>query len=325
MKRRQFVALVGGAVAWPAIARAQRGAMPVIGFLSARSPDESEPHLAFLLRGLNEAGFVEGQNVSIDYRWADGHYDRLSMLASELIARRVNVIAAIADPAPQIVRAATNTIPIVFAINGDPVRDGLVASLNQPGGNATGITIFGPDAVTKRVQLLHELVPQVGVIAYVANPNNAYREIEITAARSAARALGKEMLVLSAGTDGELDVAIASPELQRVGALLVASDASLLARRGQLVRQVARLKKPAIYYVREFAEAGGLMSYGNKLADVYRQVGLYVGRILKGEKPADLPVQLSTKFELVINLKTANTLGLEIPPTLLVLADEVIE
>jgi ABC-type uncharacterized transport system substrate-binding protein len=326
MKRREFITLLGGAAAArPFAARAQQAGVPVVGFLSARSRDDSAQHVASFQRGLNEARFVEGQNVGIEYRWADGQYDRLPMLASELVGRRVNVIAAIADPSPQIVKAATQTIPIVFAINGDPVRTGLVGSLNRPDRNATGVTIFGPDAVAKRLQLLHEFVPQAEVIAYIVNPNNPLGDIEMDAARTALRSLGKDMLVVRAGSEFELDAAFAVIDQQRPGAILGASDPFFLTRRDQLASLVARRRIPAIYYLREFAEVGGLMAYGNRLADVYRLVGLYVGRILKGERPIDLPVQQSTKFEVVINLKTAKEIGLTVPNVVLVSADEVIE
>jgi ABC-type uncharacterized transport system substrate-binding protein len=326
MKRREFITLLGGAAAArPFAARAQQAGVPVVGFLSARSRDDSAQHVASFQRGLNEARFVEGQNVGIEYRWADGQYDRLPMLASELVGRRVNVIAAIADPSPQIVKAATQTIPIVFAINGDPVRTGLVGSLNRPDRNATGVTIFGPDAVAKRLQLLHEFVPQAEVIAYIVNPNNPLGDIEMDAARTALRSLGKDMLVVRAGSEFELDAAFAVIDQQRPGAILGASDPFFLTRRDQLASLVARRRIPAIYYLREFAEVGGLMAYGNRLADVYRLVGLYVGRILKGERPIDLPVQQSTKFEVVINLKTAKEIGLTVRNVVLVSADEVIE
>jgi ABC-type uncharacterized transport system substrate-binding protein len=327
--RRQLITLLGAAAGssllWPRTARAQQPAMPVIGFLSARSPAESAQHLVAFQRGLNDAGYVEGQNVAIDYRWAEGEYDRLPALASALVARGVTVIAAIADPSPQIAKATTHTIPIVFAANGDPVRDGLVATLNRPDGNATGVTIFGPAAVTKRLQLLHELVPQATRIAYLMNPNNPNGDVETSAAQAAARSLGRDMLVLGAGSERELGTALAMTGQRGAGALLLASDPFFVSRRDQLVQLVARQDMPAIYYLREFAEAGGLMSYGNRLADVYRLVGVYVGRILKGEKPIELPVQQSTKFELVINLKAAKALGLAVPNLLLVSADEVIE
>src|SRR5262245_22382016 len=325
VRRREFITLLGGAAAgWPLAARPQQPTMPIIGFLSARSPDESAPHVASFRRGLSETGYNEGDNVVIDYRWAEGQYDRLPALASDLVARRVNVLAAIADPSPQAAKAATQTIPIVFAANGDPLKVGLVASLNRPGGIATGVTIFGPDAVTKRLQLLHELVPQAGLITYVANPNSPTGDIEMEAARSAARSLGKEILVLNAGNEHEFDAAFATID-RRTDALLFASDPFFVTWRDKLVALTASHQIPAIYYLREFAEAGGLMAYGNGLSEVYRLVGLYIGRILKGEKPADLPVQQSTKFELVINLKAAKALGLSMPQTLLVSADEVIE
>ena len=247
-------------------------------------------------------------------------------MVADLVRRQVAVIAATGgDPSPQIAKAATQTIPIVFTANSDPVAQGLVTSLNRPGGNVTGVTIFGPAAVTKRLQLLRDLMPQVVAIAYLMNPSNPNAEFELQAAQTAARSLGLEMLVLRAGTERELDTTLATTAQQRAGALLVASDTFFVGRREQVVTLAARHQLPAIYYLREFAEAGGLMTYGNSLPDVYRHVGVYVGRILKGEKPADLPVVQSTKFELIVNLKTAKALGLDIPPNFLTLADEVIE
>jgi ABC-type uncharacterized transport system substrate-binding protein len=326
MRRREFITLLGGtAAAWPLAAQTQQAMTPVIGYLSARSANESTLHLSAFRRGLNESGYVEGQNVAIEYRWADGQYDRLPTLASDLVGRRVTVIAAIADPSPQVAKTATQTIPIVFAINGDPVKTGLVGSLNRPDGNATGITIFGPAAVTKRLPLLHELVPHGAAVAYLVNPNNPHGDVEMNAAQAALRSLGKEMMVLNAGSESELDAAFAAMDRQRPAALLVASDPFFVTRRDQIVSLVARRRVPAIYYLREFVEAGGLMAYGNRLADVYRLVGIYIGRILKGEQLIDLPVQQSTKFELVINLKTATALGLTVPLSLQVAADEVIE
>jgi putative tryptophan/tyrosine transport system substrate-binding protein len=323
MRRREFVTLLGGAaVAWPFAALAQQ---PVIGFLSARSPGESASLVAAFHKGLNETGYVEGRNVAIEYRWAEGKYDVLPIMATDLIRRQVTVIVAIGDPSPQIAKAATQTIPIVFAANGDPVRDNLVASLNRPGGNATGVTIFGAAAVTKRLQLLRDLMPQVVAIAYLMNPNNPNGEVEMRAAQAAAQSLGLQMHVLSASNEGELEVAFATMAQHRAGALLVASDLFFLGRRDQLVSLAARHQIPAIYYLREFAEAGGLMSYGNRLPEVYRLVGVYVGRVLKGEKPADLPVMQSTKFEFVLNLKTAKALGIEVPISMQLLVDEVIE
>jgi len=326
MRRRDFIKTIGGAAAaWPLAARAQQPAMPVIGFLSTLSPSNMAANVMNEFRqGLKEAGFVEGQNARIEYRWAEGHYDRLPELASDLVRRRVAVIAATGgEPSPQVAKAATRTIPIVFMANGDPVAADLVASLNRPGGNLTGVTIFGMMAAGKRMELLRQLMPKAGMIGYLLNPNNPNREFDNV--QTAARSVGQQIFVLNANDGREIDDAFATIAQQRVAALLVASDPLFFDRRDQLVALAARQAIPAIYYLRAFPQAGGLLSYGNSLTDMYRQVGTYTGRVLNGEKPADLPVMQSTKFELVINLKTAKALGLAIPDKLLALADEVIE
>jgi putative tryptophan/tyrosine transport system substrate-binding protein len=327
MKRREFITLIGGAAAaWPLAARAQQPAMQVVGFMSTLSPERISRPVAGFHQGLKEAGYIEGQNLAIEYRWAHGHYDRLPELAADLVHRKVAVIVASGgDPSPQIAKAATQTIPIVFGMFGDPVREGLVDSLSRPRGNATGVTIFGPAAVTKRLQLLHDLVPKVGVIAFLMNPNNPNGNIEMGAAQTAATSLGRQIAVFNASTEGELDAAFAHIAQQRIGSLLGASDPFLFNRRDQIVSLAARHGIPAIYYLRDFAHAGGLMAYGNSLTDMYRLVGVYVGRILKGEKPTDLPVVQSTKFEFVINLQTARALGIEVPNSMQLLADEIIE
>jgi putative tryptophan/tyrosine transport system substrate-binding protein len=290
------------------------------------SPENVSNPMAGFHQGLKEAGYVESQNVGIEYRWAHGHYDRLPELAADLIRRKVAVIVASGgDPSPQIAKAASQTVPIVFITFGDPVGNGLVTSLNRPGGNATGVTIFGPAAVTKRLQLLHEMAPQAAVIAFLMNPNNPNSNIEMRAAQAAAGSFGKRIVAFSASSESELDAAFASMMQPRIDALLGASDPFLFSRRDRLATLAARHGIPAIYYLAEFARAGGLRAYGNSLTDMYRLMAVYVGRILKGEKPGDLPVVQSTKFEFVINLQTARVLGIEVPNSMQLLADEVIE
>jgi putative ABC transport system substrate-binding protein len=294
--------------------------------MNTLSPEVAPHFMSAFRQGLKEQGFVEGQNVAVDYRWAYGHYDRLPEFAADLVRRQVAVIAATGgQPSPRFAMAATQTIPIVFTTNGDPVREGLVASLNRPGGNVTGFTIFGGGAVAKRLQLLHEFVPKIAVLGFLMNPTNPSANFELNAAQEAAHSFGMDMQVIGVSNDTELKAVFASLQQRSFDALLVASDSFFYARRDLLVSLITKQRLPAIFYLREFAEAGGLMTYGNKLAELYRLVGLYVGRILKGEKPAELPVQESASFELVINLKTANALGLAVPDKLLATADEVIE
>jgi putative tryptophan/tyrosine transport system substrate-binding protein len=298
----------------------------VVAFPPPLSPERVPHFVAALHQGLREVGFVEGENIAVEYRWAYGQYDRLPELAAELVNRRVAVIAAVGgSPSPQIVEAATRTIPIVFTSNGDPVTEGLVPSLAQPGGNATGVTIFGTAAVAKRMQLLHEVVPQASVIGFLMNPTNLNANVELKAVQAAAGSLGKELLILRASSEGEIDAAFASMAQQRGSAILGATDTFLFGQRDRVVAVAAHYRMPAIYYVREFAEAGGLMAYGNRITETYRQAGIYIGRILKGEKPADLPVVQATKYEFLINLKTAKALDLTIPSGVMSIADEVIE
>jgi putative ABC transport system substrate-binding protein len=327
MRRREFIHLLGGAAAaWPIAARAQQAAMPVVGFLGTTTPDDFADRVTAFREGLKEAGYVEGQNVVVEYRWPEGNYDRLATLAADLVRRQVAVIAAVGgEPSPRAAKAATSTIPIVFSIGGDPVKLGLVPSLNRPGGNITGVNYFQSELGSKRVGLLHELLPKATVIGMLVNPTFADAEAEIRDAKQAALSLGLQIHVVYAQAVDEFDTAFATLAQQKVGALLFANDAFFLRERQQLIALTARYSMPAVYVWREFAVDGGLMSYSPSLAQGYRQVGIYVGRILKGEKPADLPVLQPTKFEFVINLRTAKRLSLTFPPGLLAIADEVIE
>ena len=322
IRRRQFIAGLGGAVAWPVVARAQQSARPVVGFVSGGSPDASQGLSAAFRQGLAETGYVESQNVTVEYHWLEGQYDRLPALMADLVRRRVALIATPATTAASIAaKAATTTIPIVFGVADDPVKLGLVTSLARPGGNATGINFFNIEMTAKRLALLHELVPKAVRVAVLVNPANAMNtETTLREVREAARAMGLQIQVLNASTIRELDVAFAMFARERPDALYIASDSLFFSRHVQIATLAARERLPAVYWTRDIVAAGGLMSYGTDLADRFRQSGVYTGRILKGEKPADLPVQQATKFELVFNLKTAKALGLTIPETLLATA-----
>jgi len=324
VRRREFITLLGGAAAWPLAAHAQRPAMPVIGFLSSVSPTGFSTVLGAFQKGLNEAGYVEGRNVAIEYRWAEGQYDRLPALAADLVDRRAAVIVANTAAAP-IAKAATTTIPIVFMTGEDPVKSGLVASLNRPGANLTGVVSLNAEVGPKRIELLKEVIPKATNIGLLVNPANPISEILARDALAASRALGLQLHVMNAGTEREVDEAFARLVQLRADALVIGADAFLSARSAQLAALSARHAVPTISPYRAFAAAGGLMSYGGSNTESSRLAGVYAGRILKGQKPADLPVQQSTKVELTINLRTAKTLGLEVPLPLSGRADEVIE
>jgi putative ABC transport system substrate-binding protein len=327
MRRRDFIKLLGGAVAtWPLAAWAQQPAVPMVGFLTSLGPNDRPNLREAFRRGLSDAGYVEGRNVRIEYRFGGNQHDRLLALAAELVDYKVAVIAATGGSSTVLAaKAATSSIPIVFTFGGDPVREGFVASLNRPGGNVTGASFFVSLLSGKALGLLHELVPNAAVIGLLIDPRPPENVRLLSDAREAARTLGLEMLVLNASSPGEIDAAFATLRSRGAGALLVGAGTYFVSRRQQIVALAARDAIPAMYSIREYVEEGGLMSYGNDVADGYRRAGLYVARILKGEKPADLPIEQATRFEFVINLKTARTLGLTVPPTLLARADEVFE
>jgi len=325
MKRREFITLLGGAAAWPLAARAQQPAMPVVGFMAGSSRSALSQQVAAFREGLKEAGFIEGMNVAVEYRYGEGQLDRFPALASDLVRRQVAVLVATGPTGVLAAKQASTTIPIVFSIGSDPVEIGLGARLNRPGGNITGVYQFTGGLEAKRLGLLQEMVPKARTIAVVLNPNCAPAENQLRDVQEAATRLGVQLVVVRANTEEEFNAAFSTTVQQKAGALLVCASPFFNSRRQQLVLLATRHTLPAMYEWREFAAAGGLMSYGTSLADAYRQTGVYAGRILKGEKPADLPVVQVTKFEFVINLNAAKALGLEVPPTLLARADEVIE
>jgi putative ABC transport system substrate-binding protein len=327
MRRRDVVTLIGSAaVAWPFALRAQQKAVPVIGYLSSNSPGAAAPALAGFRQGLSEAGYVEGQNVAIEYRWAEGSYDRLPAFAADLVGRKVDIIVATGGPAPALAaKSATSAIPIVFASGGDPIADGLVTGLARPGGNITGVSFLVFELSAKRLELLSELVPHARVIALLANPGNPNAERNIGHLQEAARAKGVQLPILKGATESEIDAAFVSLVQLRADGLVVGADVVFSMRREQIIALASRHALPTIFYSREDAVAGGLISYGSSLPSAYHQAGTYTGKILAGAKPADLPVVQPTKFELVVNLKTAQTLGLTVPRSLLTQADEVIE
>jgi putative ABC transport system substrate-binding protein len=326
MRRRKFIKLIGGAaVAWPLVARAQQPAMPVIGFLNGGSPDGYAPMVAAFHRGLKEAGYVEGQNVAIEYRWANGQYNQLTALAGDLVGRRVSVIAATSTPANLVAKAATGTIPIVFTTGSDPVQLGLVASLNRPGGNVTGVTQLTGEVAPKRVELAHELIPTATVIGLLVNPGSPIAEVLTKASQEAATTLGVQLEVLRASSEAEIDDAFITFHQKQIGALVIGTDAFFSSQAELFAALAIRHRLPTIYEYRPFVAAGGLIGYGGSVTESYRLAGVYTGRILKGDKPTELPVLQATKVELMLNLKTAKALGLTVPLSLLGRADEVIE
>lgn len=326
MRRREFITLLGGGtVALPLAVRAQSG-IPVVGFVSSRSPADSAHVVTAFRKGLSEVGYIDGQNLAIEFRWAEGKYDRLPALVADLLIYKINVLVAVGgEPSAFAAKAATSTIPIVFTVGGDPVKAGLVASLNRPGGNATGISLLTTAPESKRLGLLHELVPKAALIGVLINPNYADAENQAREVQDAARSIGQEIRISKAGIDKDLESAFTTFVEQRIEALLVCADPFFDTRRDRIVAFAAQSRLPAIYQFREYTVAGGLMSYGISLTEGYRQVGIYAGQILKGTKPDELPIQQSIKFEFVINVKTAKALGIEVPPTMLARADEVIE
>jgi putative ABC transport system substrate-binding protein len=324
LRRREFITLLGGAAAWPVTARAQQPRMPVVGFLNAGTPDGYAVYVTGFLQGLNESGYVEGKNVTVDYQWARGQYDRLQVMAADLVRRKVAVIAA-NTPAAPVAKAATTEIPIVFVSTGDPVMAGIVTSFNRPGGNVTGVGLLGSELETKRLELLHQFIPGTTPIGVLVNPTNPAANLQLRGLQNAAGVIKRQINIVRASTALDIGTNFTVAAQQGAGALLVVQDPFYNSRREQLVALAARHRLPVMYPLREFAEIGGLVSYGHNLVDGYREMGAYAGRILKGEKPADLPVVQPTKFEFVINLKTAKTLGLTIPQSLLTTADEVIE
>jgi putative ABC transport system substrate-binding protein len=326
MQRREFITLIGGAAAWPSAACAQQPTMPVVGFLGNGSPNSDAFVVAAIRQGLKDAGYVEGQNVTFEYRWAEDHSEQLSALATELVRRKVAVIVTVGGTTSAVAaKAATATIPIVFLTGADPVKLGFVASFNRPGGNLTGVSFLINALVAKQFEVLHETVPKTALIGYLVNPTYANAEADTRNVLAAAELVGQKLLVVQAHTDSELEAAFVKLIQQRASALVVGADPFFTNRRDQLVELAARQKLPTIYPLGEFVVAGGLMSYGTSITDAFRLVGLYAGRILRGEKPADLPVQQSTKVELIVNLKTAKALGLTVPPQIVARADEVIE